>query len=189
MMMKSIWAGRLRAGLATAMALALVSCGSDSGADQLSDAAEDAEITRFNEGLEATGLDGLLEGEGSYTLLAPSDEAFAALGESGETLLDDPERRAILAAVLREHILPGAISLDAIRETIGTGDGSVDVVTFGNGELSFEADGDDLVVTSASGQRAVLGKEAVSGENGVIIPIDAVLVAPSAIAGSAEPEG
>ena len=98
-----------------------------------------------------------------------------------------PRRRSKLRLALR--LLPGAISLDAIRETIGEGDGWVDVVTFGNGELTFEADGGQLIVTSASGQRATLGEEAVSGENGVIIPIDAVLVDPSAIAGSAEPEG
>ena len=174
-------------GLCAALAVMLTACGpADRTEDPLADVVGDeADLSRFAQGLESTGLKGVLEGEASYTLLAPSDEAFEALGADGAALFDDPERGAILAAVLREHMLPGALDPESMRATINERGGSVYVVSFGNGELSVEVEGEDLVVNTATGQRAKLGDVAVIGKNGVIIPIDAVLVDSAALAGQA----
>ena len=58
--------------------------------------------------LEATGLTGLLEGEGPYTLLAPRDDAFKKLPEGAlQGLLSDTEK---LVAVLKYHVLPGRVT-------------------------------------------------------------------------------
>lgn len=171
----------LFAGLAGALILTLGACGSDPSESDISQVvADDDRLSRFTEGLEATGLNGVLEGAdergGSYTLFAPSNEAFAALGADGEALFADPERAAILAAVLRDHMVPGALDPDAIRASIEERGGSVSMVNFGNGELSIDADGDDLVVKNADGQSARVSGDAVVSKNGVIIPIDTVLV-------------
>lgn len=175
-------------GSAAALTLVLAACGSsDRSEDVLSDViADQSDLSSFAGGLESTGLNGALEGAATYTLLAPSDEAFAALGPDGTALLDDPERGAILAAVLREHMLPGALSPDLIRETIEERGGEIYMVSFGNGELSVSLEGEQLVVSNAAGQRAVLGEEAVVSKNGVIIPIDKVLVDTEALAVPAE---
>lgn len=168
--------------LACALALTLPACGSDTSETALTEVvADDDQLSRFTEGLETTGLDEVLEGEGSYTLLAPHNEAFAALGADGEALFDEPERAAILAAVLRDHMVPGALDPQAMRDTIEERGGAVYMVNFGNGELSVEADGEDLVIKSASGQSARVSGEAVISENGVIIPIDTVLVDANAL--------
>lgn len=178
----------LVAGSAASLALALAACGpADRSQDLLSDVISDqSELSSFSKGLESTGLAGALDGDATYTLLAPSDEAFAALGADGSALLDDPARGAILAAVLREHMLPGALSPDTIRETIEARGGEIYMVSFGNGELSVSLEGEQLVVSNGAGQRAVLGDEAVVSKNGVIIPIDAVLVDAEALSVPAE---
>lgn len=184
----------LIAALAPVLALALAACGSDLSESELTEVvADDQDLSRFTQGLEATGLDGVLDGAdgkgGSYTLLAPTNAAFAALGSDGEALFDDPERGAILAAILRDHMVPGALDPQAIRDTIEERGGSVYMVNFGNGELSVEAEGEDLVVRTTSGQSARVAGEAVVSKNGVIIPIDTVLVDASALGAPVAAEG
>jgi hypothetical protein len=83
-------------------------------------------------------------------------------------------------------MLPGALSPDTIRETIESRGGEIYMVSFGNGELSVSLEGEQLVVSNGAGQRAVLGDEAVVSKNGVIIPIDAVLVDAEALSVPAE---
>lgn len=61
--------------------------------------------------LEATGLDAALAGPGPLTLFAPTDEAFAALGEETiAALLADP---AALSEILLYHVAEGR--LDALQ--------------------------------------------------------------------------
>ncbi len=173
-----------------ALALLLSACGTDNAV--LKDRSEDPlsailgeldDQSRFVAGMEATGLDGVLEGEASYTLLAPSDAAFEALGPDAVAVLDDPDQGAIMAAILREHMLPGAFDLEAIRGAVEGGGGKVYMVSFGNSELSVSLDGEDIVVSSEGGKSARLGVPEIVGNNGVIIPIDAVLVDATALTG------
>ena len=58
--------------------------------------------------VEAAGLTGLLEGQGPYTLLAPTDAAFKILPEGAlQEVLADKER---LTALLKQHVVPGRVS-------------------------------------------------------------------------------
>jgi hypothetical protein len=65
--------------------------------------------------VEAAGLTGLLEGDGPYTLFAPTDEAFKKLPEGAlQELLADEAR---LTEVLKLHLLPGRVSAVEILES------------------------------------------------------------------------
>lgn len=57
--------------------------------------------------LKNAGLIETLEGDGPYTLFAPTDAAFARLGETLDELLANPER---LAQVLKHHVVAGSIT-------------------------------------------------------------------------------
>jgi uncharacterized surface protein with fasciclin (FAS1) repeats len=62
--------------------------------------------------VEAAGLRGALEGPGPFTVLAPVDDAFAALPPGTvQTLVDNPPQ---LARILKYHVIPGAL----LRETL-----------------------------------------------------------------------
>lgn len=128
--------------------------------------------------IEATGLNTLFEAPGaSYTILAPNDEAFAALG-------DAPPPPAILAAMLREHILPGHLDATTIADAVRANDGSITMATVGNGSVDFTLDGDALVAKhSDSGKTARLTGGQGVAENGAVLVVDTVLVAPPADAG------
>jgi len=126
-----------------------------------------------------TGLAPVFDGPGTYTLLAPGDEAFAALGPAGEGLMGE-DQRPVLVALLRNHIVPGQIDVDSVRSAIEAKQGPVRMRTLGGGTVSFTLDGENLVV-SGDGQRAAIDTAGqVIASNGAVLPIDAVLVRPPA---------
>jgi uncharacterized surface protein with fasciclin (FAS1) repeats len=55
--------------------------------------------------VQAAGLVETLKGEGPFTVFAPTDEAFAALGMTVDDLLK-PENKDKLVAVLTYHVVP-----------------------------------------------------------------------------------
>ncbi len=62
--------------------------------------------------VDAAGLRGALEGPGPFTVLAPVDEAFAALPPGTvQTLVDNPPQ---LARILKYHVIAGAHSRAAL---------------------------------------------------------------------------
>jgi len=127
--------------------------------------------------LESTGLDAVFDGPGSYTILVPDDDAFGALGED-RRMLDDPAQRAAVAAIIRDHIVPGFLLPDDIAEALGDGrGGAVEMTTMADHTLTFTKSGDDILVTSEDGANARLAGEALVANNGVAIPVDGLLKA------------
>ena len=62
--------------------------------------------------VDAAGLRTALEGEGPFTVLAPVDEAFAALPPGTvQTLVDNPPQ---LARILKFHVIAGALSREVL---------------------------------------------------------------------------
>lgn len=115
---------------------------------------------------EAAGLVETLEGEGPYTVFAPTDDAFAALPEGTiEGLLADPEA---LSEILLYHVVPGEVTSDQVvtLESATTAQGS---------DLAIRVEGDSVFVNDAR----VITTD-IQASNGVIHVIDAVLLPPAA---------
>ncbi|MBD2842529.1 fasciclin domain-containing protein [Erythrobacter rubeus] len=183
--------------LLAGIALMLAACGSETDdietANGVTDRSGDAlaeivgdvgTISIAADAFERTGLSGVLEGEASYTIMAPTDAAFERLGENAQETLENEERGAIVAAVLRDHMVPGALTPDAIRTAIEENGGEVSMATFGSGALTLSLDGETIVVSNGAGQSANIAGDPVVGQNGVVIPIDGVLVDPEALLGA-----
>ena len=119
------------------------------------------------------GLSDVLEGKGPYTVFAPAN---AALGAAG-TDLSGAAMKAQSAALLRAHIVPGALTRADILAAIDRNGGkSVQMLNMADGLLTFSKDGEAVVVTAADGATARLtGAESVVS-NGVVQPVDGVLV-------------
>lgn len=124
--------------------------------------------------VEAAGLESVLSGVGPYTIFAPTDAAFGA-GGAGE--LASEENRAAAAALLRAHIVPGALTREDILAAIGANaGGKVEMRTMAGGLLSFSRDGEAVTVAAPDGAVARLTGEQTLARNGVVQPVDAVLV-------------
>ena len=168
-----------------AAALALQGCSGDDAAEQ--ETTEVSTETLASLIMEADGLStvagvigeaGLAEvfdGAASYTLLAPQDAAFDALGEAGEELRS-PEERPAMVAILRDHIVPGYLTPADIANAVeAAGDGSVEMRTMGGHVVTFTGEREAITVTAEDGATARFDGEALLGSNGVAIPLDAVL--------------
>ena len=102
-----------------------------------------------------------LQGEGPFTLFAPTDQAFADAGIN-LTTLDTPEGKAALADILLYHVVGSAVPASAVTDCMAA--------TAVNGQpLAFTV-GDGVMVNGAN---VVLAD--VNTSNGVIHVIDKVL--------------
>lgn len=147
------------------------------GGDLASALAGADDLSQFSAALTGAGLAEVFKGPGDYTVLAPDDAAFDKLGDSGKQL-QQPDQKAILAAILREHILPGAMTREDIAQALDNAKGTpVTVATMGSGAVQFSKEGDAIIATGADGSRATLSADAVKGTNGVAIPINSFLKA------------
>lgn len=171
--------------------LVLAGCGGDSGQAEGGKAAEPSSRTlaatlggggdfdTLGGALNNAGLTGVLEGKGPYTVFAPADAAFTAA--SGAADFTSEAMRAQSAALLRAHIVPGALTRRDIAVALdGAGAGGVKMRTMADTLLTFSRDGEAIVVTAANGARARLTGEETLASNGVLQPVDGVLVNPPA---------
>lgn len=113
---------------------------------------------------QAAGLVDTLNGEGPFTVFAPTDEAFAALPEGLVDALLLPENKDVLTKILTYHVVPGTVMAADIA------DGDVATVEGQNVTLST-ADG--VTVNGATVVQAD-----IVASNGVVHVIDAVIVPP-----------
>ncbi|MFD2166869.1 fasciclin domain-containing protein [Thalassotalea euphylliae] len=118
--------------------------------------------------LEATGLDETLADESAtFTVFAPTDDAFALLGEDTiNGLLADTDT---LSDILTYHVISGAVDSTAAVASAGQ---TVDMV---NGDkLALSLSGDSLLVNTAT-----VTATDIQTDNGIIHVIDAVLIPPA----------
>lgn len=142
------------------------------------------ELSTIARALTEAGLADVFDGPGSYTVLAPNDQAFAALG-AGDEAITEPARRAELVAILRGHILPGHLTPDAIRQAIEAKKGPVTMRTLDDRMVTFATDGQKITVSDGAGARATVSADTIVATNGVVLPVDAMVKRPPAPAGGA----
>ena len=118
--------------------------------------------------LEATGLDATLSDmDSKFTVFAPTDDAFALLGQDViDALLADTDT---LSDILTYHVISGEVDSSAAISSAGS------LVEMVNGDsVGLSLDGDNLLVNTAT---VILVD--VAADNGVIHVIDAVLTPPA----------
>ena len=174
--------------LLATMALPLAACGD--GADDQADApaagatasgtladrlADSADLATVSGVVKDAGLADVFGGAAAYTILAPRDSAFDALGDPGKELRQ-PENRAAAVALLRAHIVPGYLTPKDIAAAVAAdSDGKVQMRTMAGSTVTFTKSGTDIVATADDGATGVIATDAVTAGNGVAIPVAGVL--------------
>ncbi len=163
-----------------ALSLGLAACGSDSDdppppppppaePNTIVDVAVDnGNFTTLVAALEATGLDATLDDENAtFTVFAPTDDAFALLGEETiNSLLADTDT---LSDILLYHVIADA-EVDASGAVARAGT----TVEMANGKSTgLSLSGDSLLVNLST-----VTMTDIQADNGVIHVIDAVLMPP-----------
>ena len=123
------------------------------------------DFTTLATALDAAGLVETLEGDGPFTVFAPTDAAFEALPAGTlDDLLADPEA---LADVLTYHVVDG----DVLSSDLTDG---MEVEALNGDTLTITIDGDTVKVNDATVTTAD-----IEASNGVIHVIDTVLIPPA----------
>jgi len=115
--------------------------------------------------LNAAGLVETLQGEGPFTVFAPTDDAFAKLPAGTVESLLKPENKAKLVAILTYHVVPGKVL-------------AADVVKLKSAKT---VQGGLLAIDTADGVKvndSRVAKADIDCANGVIHVIDSVLLPP-----------
>ena len=189
---------RALAALGVAVAVVLTGCGADRPQetqpdDRISERtlamtlAEAPDLSVLSGALGDAGLLPMLDGIASYTVLAPRDPAFVALGPLGEELVA-PSQRPAMAIVLRDHILPGFVTRVDIVSAIETAGGPVTMRSMGNHAITFTREGSSIFASAPDGSRARLVGKTLRASNGAAIRLDGLLKAISDPAGDPVPD-
>ncbi|ODA36770.1 fasciclin domain-containing protein [Planctopirus hydrillae] len=113
--------------------------------------------------VKAGGLVETLKGPGPFTVFAPTDEAFAKLGDAAIADLLKPENKAKLVAILTYHVVPGKVlAADVVKLK--------EAKTVQGGVLKIDTT-DGVKVNSSK-----VVKTDIGASNGVIHVIDTVLI-------------
>lgn len=126
--------------------------------------------------VKAAGLVETLSGKGPFTVFAPSNDAFAKLPAGTVDYLLKPENIKKLQAVLTYHVVAGNLDSKAVVAAIKAGSGRAVLTTVQGGQLFASIDGDNVILTDAKGNRAVITAVDITSSNGVIHVIDTVVL-------------
>ncbi len=119
--------------------------------------------------VQAAGLVETLQGAGPYTVLAPTNEAFAKLPAGTLDTLLLPENKSQLSGILTYHVISG----DILSSQLTNGQ----VVPTVNGQnLTVEITDGKVYFVDAKGGKAMVTTADVDTSNGTVHIIDSVLL-------------
>ena len=113
--------------------------------------------------LVAANLVSVLEGQGPFTVFAPTNAAFAKLPAGTLENLLKPENKEKLAAILTYHVVAGKVLAADVK--------TMKAKTVNGKDLDIKVNGSQVTVNGAN-----VIKTDIVGSNGVIHVIDAVLI-------------
>ena len=134
------------------------------------------DLKTFSSMLVTVGLaDMLAKNEGPFTLIGPSNEAFATLGELKTQALLNTSNQNELVLLIKSHLIEGALDTETLTQKIKDGNGSYEITTMSGVIYMATLEGTTVILTDAKGASAQVEKSDVKGFNGVVHVLDAVL--------------
>ncbi len=126
--------------------------------------------------VKAAGLVETLKGPGPFTVLAPTNAAFAKLPAGTVESLLKPENKAKLVKILTCHVIPGKALSTAISSMASKDGGTHEVTTVGGCKLRLSLNGGKVKIKDETGSVATVTIADVIQSNGVIHVINKVLL-------------
>lgn len=146
------------------------------GKNIVENAVNSKEHTTLVAAVKAAGLVETLQGEGPFTVFAPTNSAFEMLPAGTVENLLKPENKEKLTSVLTYHVVAGNIGSEELMKWVKKGNGKTKLKTVQGGDLWLMNDGKYLWVQDARGGKAMITISDVRQKNGVIHVIDHVLM-------------
>ena len=141
----------------------------------LTTAQRDADLTTLVSALQTAGIAATLDGDGPYTLFAPTNAAFEKVPAARRDALTAPEGRADLRRLLTYHVIPARLDAAALIQRIQAGGGSLELTTMQGGALTARTDAAGAItLTDAAGGVSRVVEADMAASNGVVHVVDTV---------------
>ncbi|HEV8592588.1 MAG TPA: fasciclin domain-containing protein [Pyrinomonadaceae bacterium] len=134
--------------------------------------AKDQKFSTFSRLLDSSGAKDIFNGEGDFTVLAPTNDAFAKIADPQMTELLSEAGKAKLKNLLAFHILPGKLMSGNIAA-------KASAKTVMGPEVNFT----DINGIRVNG--SAIQARNIEASNGVVHAIETVLAPPAAVAAAA----
>ena len=126
--------------------------------------------------LKAADLVGALQGDGPFTVFAPTNSAFAKIdSKTLNSLLEEKNQKA-LANILTYHVIPGKLVASDVVAALKKGKGTVELKTLNGQVLTVMQKDDKIWLKDQNGNYSEIVATDVMGSNGVIHVIDSVVM-------------
>jgi uncharacterized surface protein with fasciclin (FAS1) repeats len=126
--------------------------------------------------VKAAGLVETLKGDGPFTVFAPTNQAFENLPDGTVEYLLKPENKEKLSSVLTYHVVSGNYDAKSVVSAVKKSMGKLTLTTVQGKDIIITLEGKNVVITDAVGNTAKVTATDLSGSNGTIHVIDAVLM-------------
>ncbi len=134
------------------------------------------ELSTLTAAVKAAGLVGTLNGDGPFTVFAPTNAAFDALPDGTVASLLRPENQAALTNILTSHVVAGNYSAADIVALVEANGGKAYIATLSGAKLKVKKMGDALTIKDESGNKSTVAIADIMKSNGTVHVINGVLL-------------
>lgn len=126
--------------------------------------------------LKAADLVTTLQGEGPFTVFAPTNEAFAKLDQKTLKSLLEPKNKKALSEILTYHVVAGKLTAADVTAALKKGKGMVELKTVNGATITVVQKDGKIWLKDANGTYSEIVTTDVMASNGVIHVINAVVM-------------
>ncbi len=126
--------------------------------------------------LKAADLVGALQGDGPFTVFAPTNDAFAKLDPNTLSSLLEAKNQKALANILTYHVISGKLTATDVVSALESGNGSVDLTALNGQVINVMQKDGKIWLKDLNGNYSEIVATDVMGSNGVIHVINTVVM-------------
>lgn len=126
--------------------------------------------------VKAADLVTTLQGDGPFTVFAPTNASFEKLPAGTVESLLKPEAKEQLTKILTYHVVAGKFKAADVLKAIKDNNGSFSIMTVSGDKLTASLKNGQVILTDTNGGESIVSKTDVMASNGVIHVIDSVVL-------------
>lgn len=126
--------------------------------------------------LKAADLVGALQGEGPFTVFAPTNAAFGKIDAATLSSLLEPKNKGTLSSILTYHVIPGKLAAADVVAALKKGNGKAEVTALSGAKLTVVQKDGKIWLKDGQGSYSEITSTDIMATNGVIHVINTVVM-------------
>jgi len=126
--------------------------------------------------LKSADLVGALQGDGPFTVFAPTNDAFAKIDSKTLNSLLEEKNKKVLSNILTYHVISGKLAASDVVSALKKGNGSVELTALNGQVITVMKKDGKIWLKDSKGNYSEISATDVMGSNGVIHVINTVVM-------------